>query len=70
MHIQIELILSFSQMWIQYPQLSLIHPDNHTGFVCAEYTIPVTAVTGVSQPLQHLVRLGCNFSFHPLQGQV
>ena len=57
-------------MWIQYPQLALLHPDNDTQFVCDEYTLPVSAITDVLQPPQHLVRLGLNLSLHPLLGQV
>ena len=63
------LILSFQQMWTQYLQLSLLHPDNYTLFVCEEYTIPVDVITDVTQPPQHLVQLDSNLAY-PLQGLV
>ena len=61
---------SIKLMWTQYPQLPLLHPDKYTLFACEEYTIPVGAISDVTQPPQHLMQLDPNLSFYPLQGEV
>lgn len=71
--IRVELILTFDQLWKQYPALSILHFDTRTHIICTEYTIPASAVTGISQPPSCLLKMDCTYShpsLQPLQGQV
>ena len=62
MYIRVELVLTLDQLWMLYPNATVLNVDDETLVICNVDTISADSVIDISNPPTHLLRLDCTYS--------